>query len=195
LATFDNTDGGLISGEPCQTPCFYGIQLGDSREQVLRALNENGIRAFCREGSSEYNDVFYWYRCGRSKASIAFDYDINVVQSIVFSVNGNNIKVKDAIDEFGNPDYVVVEEESASGTITLYMSICYESINTCIITANALPLITESQPMGYMLGESTLVDRVVIIADEIKPAMSSYQPTRQPWDGYLEYFLALSDLY
>ena len=89
-------DAGVLSGVPCQAPCFYGIIAGQTRSvDVLNILNQNGV----------VNCIEYDTYLNCAGAGIYFNEQF--VSTIGFQPQ-TPIPLKKLLDRFGPPDHIAV---------------------------------------------------------------------------------------
>jgi hypothetical protein len=96
-------DGGLISGEPCEAPCFLGIIPGEtSFDKVPILLKEQQLYNYCIQLDFAHHTLF----CG-SSFGISFDPVSKLVDSLSFIPN-NDIYLMALIEKYGQPNWVMV---------------------------------------------------------------------------------------
>jgi hypothetical protein len=170
-------DGGLISGQPCASPCFFGIHIGRTRlEKVISILETNEI-------SPCYYDNETRIECGEGVYYIIIGADPStfIVDGIVY-YPGISISVGDVIKKYGNPNWIYVEPDGIPGATTVTMFLLWDSIKMRV----DLPEMPDIGEQIYVV-ENTTEARKITYLDETSysnPATSGFP---QVWKGYGEY--------
>jgi hypothetical protein len=166
-------DGGLISGQPCASPCFFGIHIGETRfDQVIPILKTNGIYP-CRQVSER--NIF----CTTSNTAnvvVAMNESTFLVDGISYNPSVS-ILVGDVIIKYGEPNSVYLELDD-TGTPEfpkLLMSLSWDSMK-----------------IGGDLTEISARDQIYIVESTseiqwVSLGEGGYFAQAQPWRGYGPY--------
>jgi len=93
-------DGGMITGQPCALPCFFGIHIGGtSLEQVILILEDNGISSYSQDEEPKI-------LC-RNRIVVGVNKSTFIVDSIGYYPN-ITITVEEIILKHGAPDAIQV---------------------------------------------------------------------------------------
>ncbi len=170
-------DGGLISGRPCQSPCFFGIRIGETPlNQVASSLKNNGISP-CSMPSS--TTVF----CGENVTSIAIGSDPStfIVDEIEYDP-AVLITVEEIINKYGNPNFVRVTLDGIPERPKISALLLWDSIKMRI----DLLEIDEKGEQGIVI-ESTAEIQWVFFLDETSYSNLTTDEYAHPWKGYGAY--------
>lgn len=119
-ALIDIGDGGLISGKPCEAPCFFEIQIGETQlDQVVSALEHYGVSS-----CTQYIDNV---SCGVS-IFIGTHSQTPIIDSIGYFPN-TPVSVEAIIKKYGNPDLIQVFPGVFPEDITVSVQLFWDSIN------------------------------------------------------------------
>ncbi len=164
-------DGGLFSGQPCRSPCFFGINIGATRfDQVIPTLRTNGIfqcvqvdetNIFC--SSSDIANVV-----------ISMNESTSLVEGIAYNPSVS-ILVEDIIEKYGEPNSIYLELDNTTGapeSPELLMSLSWDSIN---LRANLADIPAGDQ--SYIVESTTEVQWITLGKGE-------YSAPSQSWKGY-----------
>lgn len=167
-------DGGLISGEPCESPCFFGIHIDETPlNQVVSLLENNGISP-CYFASD--TTVF----CGKNVISIAIGADSStyIVDGLEY-VPSFPITVAEIIGKYGNPSFVYVSFSDTPDLSALYVLVLWDSIKMRV----DLP---EIEDESYVVENITQIQRVIFL-DETSYSNLTTDEYAQAWNGYGAY--------
>lgn len=168
----DIGDGGLISGQPCASPCFFGIRIGETQlNQVIPILKDNGISP-----CTYFNKRIIV--CG-GQVNIGADSSTFIVNGVMFDPS-ISISVGEIVESYGNPSSAIVEVDNTGTPESpkLLAFLLWDSIKM-MIELPELPLMGESI---YVIKNTTEVRFIHFLDD----ASYSYGYP-QPWKGYGEY--------
>ncbi|MFT3890200.1 MAG: hypothetical protein QM730_01085 [Anaerolineales bacterium] len=180
--TLNVGDGGLLSGQPCESPCFYGIRIGETAiDQVVSTLKENGISP-CYEivsgtGIPDDNNRSF-FGCGIDGWNVIVNHNDRetIVDGIIYDLS-IQISVGDVIDKYGEPDFVEVTQ----GYITrndVAAFLYWDVINM----AASLPILPETEGEIYNLENSTIIKGIGFYSDE--DYLDYSRESSIPWHGY-----------
>ena len=121
-------DGGILSGEPCSSPCVFGIRVGETPfDQVLPTLERNGIASSkCLE---EPNVSWYLFTCGAGRLNVEVDTHTNIVVVVWLRPN-DLISFGEMIEKYGEPDYVTLDQETLD---TIHPSFYWNSMRMSVV--------------------------------------------------------------
>lgn len=166
-------DGGLITGQPCASPCFFGIRLGEtSFDQVVPILENNGIYP-CNQVNER--NIF----CGTTDTVV-----VVAMNASTFMVDGISYKpsasvlVEDIIARYGDPNSVHVEldETGTPESPKLLMSLLWDSVK---IGANLVGVYDSGEHI-YVVENTAEVHWVFLGETTLSASL-------QPWKGYGNY--------
>jgi hypothetical protein len=170
----DIGDGGLLSGNPCSAPCFWGITPGITPEkQALTILSSKLNVKGCDRWDTRISGGTRGIDC--SDINIGFD-DQNYVNGIGFSPS-KNISLNDVIRKYGNPDGIFVIATGIEGTSPLVALIYFDNVNMII----HLP---DQNSISYDLQSDIIIERIVYLE------RSDYEFNKrsaQQWKGFGKY--------
>ena len=177
-------DGGLITGNPCSAPCFWGIRPGLTREaEALKILKERGVYPYCDLINHERESGVRGYDCAHI-ISINFQFGTDLIDGVGFRPS-IAITLEDLISKFGPPDYVLV---SSSGTPEenpwIDAAIYYDEIEMSIYLPG-FQSNSSINPSPYSIVSSTKIDSIGYSANS--DFWHSLNPQR--WKGFGEYSL------
>lgn len=167
-------DGGLITGQPCESPCFFGIRIGETPlNQVVSSLKDNGISP-CSLSSD--TTIF----CGENNTSIAIGAD-----PITFIVDGIQydpsvpITVEEISKKYGDPNFIHVSSGDIPEAPSISVLLLWDSIKMRI----DLP---ETKEESYMVENSTQIQWIIFL-DGTSYSNLTANGYIQPWKGYGTY--------
>ena len=172
-------DGGLLSGQPCKSPCFFGIRIGETAfDQVISTLKENGISP-CYEISSGAGEVdnHSFIGCGVDGWNVIVNHNdqATIVDGIIYDL-GIQISAGDIIETYGEPDFVEVARGYATKN-DIAAFLYWDVINM----AASLPILPETEERIY-IENSTVVQGVGFYSKE--DYLSYSRESSVPWHGY-----------
>lgn len=164
-------DGGLISEQPCNAPCFFGIRIGETRlEQVIPTLEESGI-VTCKQ------DVELRILCGNN-ILIGTNESTTFVDRIGYEPS-NTIFLRDVIAKYGSPELVHVIPTGIPEAPTTDTLLFFDEWEMRI----RLPTV---DGMNYIVSGSSEVE-LVNYFDETLYNELRQNVYSQPWGGYATY--------
>jgi len=121
---FSIGDGGLISGQPCESPCFFGIRLGETHlDQVIKILEINGITP-----CTQINETNIFCSASNiANVSVAIDAKTLIVSGVGYNPS-IPITVGDIVEKYGVPNFVYVEQGGNPEFTTLSMHLIWDTI-------------------------------------------------------------------
>jgi hypothetical protein len=164
-------DGGLLSGQPCPSPCAFGIHIGETQlDQVIPVLENNGISRCWTEPNLSWSQV----SCGGTRLNVQVDHHTSLVTAIWFDPSVT-ISLGDIIEKYGEPNYVTLDQETLD---TIHPRFYWNSIRMSVV----LPEIPGNT---YDVEKTTAVE-IISFSDEnlyriFEKATNSYS---KPWKGY-----------
>ncbi len=174
-------DGGLISGKPCASPCFFGIRVGETPlQQVIPTLENNNIspcyqidelNIFCSD-----TDV--------AKVSVTVNESTLVVNGVGYDPDVS-ISVQNVIEKYGNPSLIQIELDRTNGTPEspiLLMSLLWDQTKMGV----ALPDKNDSEEQFYDIENTTDIEWVSFY-DDITYSKIAASESSKPWQGYGTY--------
>ena len=164
-------DGGLISGQPCEAPCFFGIIPGEtSQDKAVYLLEEQGFHQCSQD--SENNIV-----CNE-RILIGLNSSTSIVDGIGY-VPDSTLSVEEIIAKYGNPDIITVTPsgipEAPATTVLLF----FDRLNMRI----RLPEVLE---VDYLVTNSSKVELITYF-DGTHYSAQKDGMFSQPWIGYGAY--------
>lgn len=161
-------DGGLISGKPCNAPCFYGVILGEtSRDSIIPILEEHG---FHKCGQDLEGNV----RCAE-RILISFSQTTSIVNGIGYYLE-KKVSVEEIIDKFGSPDTIVVVPGGIPESPATTVLLLYDELKMRL----RLP---EIESVDYHISETTEIE-LVNYFDDTAYAEQQENIFSQGWQGY-----------
>lgn len=174
-------DGGLVSNQPCMSPCFFGIRVGETfSDQVIPTLENNGISP-CYQ--IDETDIL----CGDTNIANV-SVTINRATLIVDGVGYNpsvSISVQNVIKSYGEPTLLQIEVDYTNGlpeAPSLLAVLFWDQKKMGI----ALPEIRNIGEQVYFIEKTTEVEWVSFY-DEITYSKIRSREISEPWKGYGTY--------
>jgi hypothetical protein len=164
-------DGGVLTGEPCGPPCFWGIYPGLTTEaQVLEVLQKKRIESDCKLFDRTQEGGRRGITC---LDTILIIFTENVVEDIGFSTS-EQILVEEVIKHYGEPDHILVAITSTPEYPETTMTLFFDDIQTSLV----LP---EQKGISYQVTTTTEVVNIGYSDEKSYKTTSSSLPG---WDGY-----------
>ncbi len=176
LSPVEVGDGGFLTGDPCSSPCFWGIIPGQMTEaDVVEILQEKGVYDSCKTWDRRSSGGRKGIRCDES---FAIDFTDDVVQGIAFGPS-SDITVQEVIAKYGGPEWAATY---ASGVhvFTFSVHIAYPRICTIVVFPS-------QEKLPYILEPSTKVWSIAYDMDYCTSSYYENDPHWQKWQGYGEY--------
>jgi hypothetical protein len=101
-------DRSLLTGQPCEPPCWYGIMVGESDEDdVISVLSELQFVNQQTISKSVDNDILYWFSCSHPDDENCGDIILvnGKVDRIIVSVHFR-LTFEQVVEKLGVPDRV-----------------------------------------------------------------------------------------
>jgi hypothetical protein len=167
----DIGDGGLLSGQPCPSPCAFGIRVGETQlDQVIPVLENNGISRCWTEPNISWSLV----SCGGNRFNVQVDMHTSLVNGIWFDPS-LPISVGDIIEKYGEPNYVTVDQD---GPGTIHPRLHWNSIRMVV----TLPEISDET---YDVEKTTEVEGISFSDENLyRTSDKESEPYYKPWNGF-----------
>lgn len=167
----DIGDGGLLSGQPCASPCVFGIRIGETQlDQVIPGLENNGISRCWTEPNLSWSLI----SCGGNRLNVQVDMDTRLVCAIWFDPSVP-ISLGDIIEKYGEPNYVTIDQD-APGPINLRFY--WNSIRMSV-------LLPEVSGETYEVEKTTEIEEIYFSNENIYRISDKVSsPYYKPWNGY-----------
>ena len=163
-------EGGLLSGQPCPSPCFYGIHLGETRlNKATSLLAKNGIYG-CTQ---EIDNV----SCGNS-IFIGIHTPTTMVDGIRYSPSVP-IAIGAIINKYGNPGLIQVFYGDVPDVLRVSVILYWDSLDMRI----HLP---EVAGQYYEIKNTTSIEWVTFFDKNQYLKLTSGNLNRK-WNGYGRY--------
>ena len=171
-------DGGLLSGQPCESPCFFGIRLGETEfDQIIPILKTHGLSpCFKNLRSEDWMSVF----CGIDKPRVTVD-----IREETLIVNGIGylpsiaLPVGDIIAEYGEPSYVqALLTRDNSNDLLITATLYWDSIEMQV----DLPETIDAGEHIYQIKSTTNVESIYFLEEENYMRFS--REGSEVWHGY-----------
>ena len=167
----DIGDGGVLSGQPCPSPCVFGAHIGETElEQVIPILEANGITRCWTEPNLSWSLV----SCGATRLNVQVDNQTRLVNAIWFRPSVS-ITLGDIIQKYAEPDHVTLDREAVD---SLHPRLYWNALRMMVL----LPQIPGNT---YTVEKDTRVE-VIDFADEYLYHFSKDEtnPYYRAWSGY-----------
>jgi hypothetical protein len=167
----DIGDGGLLSGQPCPSPCAFGVQIGGTQlDQVIPVLEANGISRCWTEPNLSWSLV----SCGANRLNVQVDMHTRLVNAIWFHPSVS-ISLGDIIEKYAEPDHVTLDQEVPG---SIHPRLYWSSLRMAVL----LPQIPGNM---YAVEKDTRVE-VIDFTNEALYRISENEsnPYYRPWNGY-----------
>lgn len=167
----DIGDGGLLSGQPCSSPCAFGIRVGETQlDQVIPVLENNGISRCWTEPNISWSLI----SCGGNRLNVQVDMHTSLVNAIWFDPSVA-ISLGDIMEKYGEPNYVTVDQE-APGTI--HPRFYWNSIRMVVLLPEIFGETYEVEKTTEVEGISFSDENLYRISD------IETEPYYKPWSGF-----------
>lgn len=164
-------DGGLISDQPCASPCFYGVRIGETKfDQVVPVLESNGIFP-C------FHDDPTTILCGY-KILVGMSSSTNLVDSVGYYPD-TVISIKELLFKYGVPNTLLVVPTGIPEATKIVVLLLFDTLKMRII----LP---EIDGREYSVTSSTKIELVNYFDDTIYAGINGGLFS-QSWKGYTTY--------
>lgn len=167
----DIGDGGLLSGQPCTSPCTFGIHIGETQlDQVIPVLENNGISRCWTEPNLSWSLI----SCGGNRLNVQVDMHTGLVTAIWFDPSVP-ISLGDIIEKYREPDYGTVDQDAPGRTRLRFY---WNSIRMVVL----LPEISSDT---YAVRSTTEVEKISFSDETVyRTSDKASNPYYQPWKGY-----------
>lgn len=171
-------DGGLISGEPCEAPCFYNIVPDSTNEDELRnIIRETKVLNPCKKYDFTNSGGNSGYSCANSNLLI----EKGLVTGLEFFPS-SKIKLEDVFTKYGEPEKFVLKEENLPEyPMQLNMRLIYSSL--------CMEIFTEAKDgTTYVIDYQTLVTQVTYLGKTLcKESNEDVYRNADDWSGLGSY--------
>ena len=119
-------DGGLLSAQPCESPCFFGVRLGETKfDEIIQILKTNGLSPCFKDlRSTDFESVV----CGVDKPKVRVGISENIVNGIWY-LPSITLSVGDIIAKYGEPSYVqALLAQDDSGNMLMTATLYWDSL-------------------------------------------------------------------
>jgi hypothetical protein len=167
-------DGGLLSGQPCPSPCAFGIHIGETQlDQVIPVLENNGISRCWTEPNLTWSLI----SCGGNRLNVQVDNHTSLVTAIWFDPSVP-ISLGEIIEKYGESNYVTLDQETPGA---IHPRFYWNSIRMSVV----LPEIPGNT---YDVEKRTAVEGIQF-SDENLYRISDKETSSyyKPWKGYGTY--------
>ena len=170
----DIGDGGLLSGQPCSSPCAFGIRIGETQlDQVIPVLENNGISRCWTEPNLSWSLI----SCGGNRLNVQVDMHTSLVNAIGFDPSVP-IALGDVIEKYGEPNFVTVDQDA---TRKLQLRLYWNSIRMLVVVPEILG-------ETYDVRNTTEVEEISFSDQNLyRISDKETNPYYQPWSGYGKY--------
>jgi hypothetical protein len=164
------SDGGLISGNPCSAPCFFGVEIGKTPiSKVVKTLQDYGIEN-CIETD---NNV----KCSL-RIFIGTHSSDRLIDSIGFSTD-EAIGLENVIQKYGDPNIIRIFPGEIPEKVELSAQLFWNSINMRIdLPTNAGQV--------YKVEKTTYIDWITFFSEDLYSQLIN-NGNPQNWRGYGTY--------
>jgi hypothetical protein len=167
-------DGGLLSSQPCSSPCAFGIRIGETQlDQVIPVLENNGVSRCWTEPNLSWSLI----SCGGNRFHVQVDMHTSLVNAIGFDPSVP-IALGDVIEKYGEPNYVTVDQDA---TRNLQLRLYWNSIRMLVAVPEILGETYDVKNTTEVEGISFSDENLYRISDK------ETNPYYQPWNGYGTY--------
>ena len=167
----DIGDGGLLSGQPCPSPCAFRIRVGETQlDQVIPVLENNGISRCWTEPSISWSLI----SCSGNRLNVQVDMQTSLVNAIWFDPSVP-ISLGDIIEKFGEPNYVTVDQEMPG---TIHPRFYWNSIRMLVT-------LSEISGEAYDVEKTTEVEGIDFSDENLyRTSEKESNLYYKPWIGY-----------
>lgn len=165
-------DGGIITGHPCEAPCFEGVYPGKTSFDEAFSILANTDVDKCLENGTDLI-----LSCG-DNLFLGADLQTRLINSIEYYPQVE-IPVGQLILKYGTPSTVIVIPLGVPEMPYVTIILLFEDFNLRVDLPNL-------DGVEYPVEESTIIDFVVYY-DDIKYTEMKGNYFSLPWDGYRVY--------
>jgi len=170
-------DGGLISDQPCPSPCFFDVRIGETLlNQVVPILENNRISP-----CYQFNERIIACGDGVSAIIVGANISTSVVEGITYYPSVS-ISIEEIIEKHGRPNLVQVELVGTPEAPAMSLFLLWDSIKMRI----DLPEGGNIGEQNYVVERTTKV-KAITFMDDASYAELSANGFVQPWKGYGTY--------
>jgi len=171
-------DGGLLSDQPCKSPCFFGVRLGKTTfDEVIPILKTNGLSPCFKDlRSADWESVV----CLIDKPSVRVEIneDSRVVNGIWY-LPSIALAVSDIIAKYGEPNYVqALLARDDSGNLQMTSTLYWDSLEMEV----RLSPTKDSGEHKYQIESTTNIDSIYF--EEKEDYMRFSREGAERWRGY-----------
>lgn len=168
-------DGGVLSGDPCGAPCFWGIIPGvTTKDQVVVILESRKVFQDCEfyDNSQDSGESGINCNCG---INIGFQKNMDIVAGLGF-IPYQEITIGEIITKYGSPDAVLLTPQGTpDGPPRVSMILYFDKINTSMVLHEQDSNIYEALPTSQV---------TLIRYHEQSEYESSRKYFSDNWNGY-----------
>jgi hypothetical protein len=171
-------DESLLTGEPCEPPCWNGITPGETTwEEALEVLESDDSVNGLDQQEAEGGTVLAAWQDGESElycCRMLADDPESVVKYLFLQIAPNFI-IDDVLDAYGEPEYV------APATLTdtdAVLQLVYAEVPMLV-------WVYVGEPGASVLANSQVVAVIYLTAEEME--LSLVMSNLYAWDGYQPY--------
>lgn len=170
----DIGDGGLLSGQPCASPCAFAVHIGETQlEQVIPILEDNGISRCWTEPNLTWSLV----SCGGNRLNVQVARDTNLVVAIWFDPS-LPVSLRDLTEKYGAPGYVTVDQNAPDRIVLrVYWNAIRMSVTLPEISGDSYDVERKTEMEAVQFSDETVY----------RAADQASNPYYQPWHGYGPY--------
>jgi hypothetical protein len=169
-------DGGLISDQPCASPCFYGIRIGETPfNQVITILKNNGIFPCYK-----YTETTIMCGINAIDISVGANATTFIVDGIGYYPS-TPITLDEIIEKYGDPSLVQIQLEPSEETF-VSMLLLWDLIKMRI----DMPETPDIGEQSYIIEKKAEVKEVIFL-NETSYGNLIASGFSQPWKGYGTY--------
>jgi hypothetical protein len=171
MEDIDIGDGGLLSGQPCASPCAFGIRIGETQlDQVIPVLENNGISRCWTEPNISWSLI----SCGGNRFRIQVDMHTRLVNSISYDPSVP-ISLGVIIEKYGEPNYVTVDP---AGLSTSHQRLYWNSMRMLVV-------LMELSGGTHDIQDTTEVKGISFSDENLyRTSEKESAPYYKPWNGY-----------
>jgi hypothetical protein len=171
FTNFPIGDGGVITGQPCAAPCFFGIRVNETPfEQVLPTLERYKINSCAQDNNLTI-------LCN-NRILIGANSSTSIVDSIGYYPD-STVHIDEIILKYGTPDNIHVVPSSIPETPKTVMLLFFDESGMRV----RLP---ETDGFDYTV-LTTIPVELINYFDAANYAMVKESQFSQPWKGYGTY--------
>lgn len=164
-------DGGLVTGNPCFAPCFFGV--------IPNETSMNHVIPILREKAGLECAVEYETTIVCDNTFIKIDTTTYLVKGLGY-ISDISIPIGKILDIYGIPNNIVLKHYISQGLPYITAIIMFDEFKMALY-------FPETNDEDYEIEENTILDWALYLDDKSYQMLQNSEESLQLWDGYKVY--------